>query len=112
MSQDSLLLGTKIRQICADRGISVRQVERDSGLSERTINRWDTNSPSIDKVIAVANTLGLTVDELISGTKNPATKSDGIGQEALAAFIASIPKMSEEQVDLLQLIAKKYKTDQ
>lgn len=112
MSQNSLFLGSRIRQICVDRGISVRQVERDSGLSERTINRWDTNTPSIDKVIAVANTLGMTLDELISGTKKPATKGDGIEQESLAAFIASIPKMSEEQVALLELIAKSYKSDQ
>lgn len=76
MSQEELKLGTRIKQICVDRGISLRQCERESDVKERTITRWDTNIPSFDKVVRVAQFLGMSIDELVYGKKKTATISD------------------------------------
>lgn len=45
--------------------ISIRKLEREANVGENTIYRWDTYSPSIDKVQRVASVLGCTVDDLI-----------------------------------------------
>ena len=47
------------------RGMTVAQVEKAADIGHQTIRRWDTHSPSIDKVFRVAKVLGCTVDELI-----------------------------------------------
>ncbi len=54
-----------IKMLCKRHGITVAELERKAGLSHSTIARWDRNAPSIDKVVAVADYFGLSVDELI-----------------------------------------------
>ena len=55
----------KIKELCNKRNISVLQLEREVGLTHG-IHRWDTNKPSIDKVKAVADYFGVSVDYLLS----------------------------------------------
>lgn len=45
--------------------MSLAELERKANLKPRTIYKWDDNTPSADKVYAVANVLDTTVDELI-----------------------------------------------
>lgn len=49
-------------------GLNLTQIERGAGLSIRTIYRWDKNSPSVDKVLAVANFLNVSLYWLVTGT--------------------------------------------
>ena len=55
----------KIKKLCKQRGISITELESTMGWT-RSIYRWDTNKPSIDKVKAVADYFGVTVDYLLS----------------------------------------------
>ena len=56
---------TKILEKCKERGITLAELERQAGLANRTIYKWNENVPSVEKVLAVANVLGVTVDELV-----------------------------------------------
>ena len=56
---------TKILEKCKERGITLAELERQAGLANRTIYKWNESVPSVDKVLAVANVLGVTVDELV-----------------------------------------------
>lgn len=56
-----------ISALCKQRGISLAELERQCGLKPRTIYRWDSNNPAVDKVRAVADYLGVTVDSLLAG---------------------------------------------
>lgn len=56
---------TKIKAICQTKKILLKDLEKRAGLAYNTVNRWDRISPSVDKVAAVADVLGVTVDELI-----------------------------------------------
>ena len=57
---------TRIKQLCDDHGIrSLAELEHSAGLSPRTIYKWDAQRPSVDKAMAVAKTLGVTVDDLL-----------------------------------------------
>lgn len=55
----------RIKSICESKGVSLRQLEQEAGLALNTISRWEKNKPSIDKVKKVADTLGVTMDELL-----------------------------------------------
>ena len=55
----------KISDLCRERGISLAELERQCKLKARTVYRWDSNIPSVEKVKAVAEFLGVTVDELL-----------------------------------------------
>lgn len=59
------MIYNKIRQLCADKGISTREIERACGLGFRSIENWKDHSPSVANVKAVADYLGVTVDELL-----------------------------------------------
>ena len=59
------MIYNKIRQLCADKGISTREIERACGLGSRSIENWKDHSPSVANVKAVADYLGVTVDELL-----------------------------------------------
>lgn len=49
---------------CQEKKITIAELERQAGLKQRTIYKWDESKPSVEKVLAVANVLGVTVEEL------------------------------------------------
>lgn len=59
------LLFDNIKKLAKEKNVSISEIEENCKLGKRTIYRWDINSPSIDKVKAVSNFLGVTVDELL-----------------------------------------------
>lgn len=56
---------SKIKALAKKRGISLVQVEQLCGIGQRSIYNWDTNVPAVDKVKAVADLFGVTIDELM-----------------------------------------------
>lgn len=67
-----ILLVDRLKALCKQKGVSFSEFERDSGVGINTASRWDTNAPSITKVVMAAHYFDLTVSELIGETKNPA----------------------------------------
>ena len=55
----------RIRALCAEQGVTIKQLEQGTGISNGTIGRWDESNPRVDKLKAVADFFGVTVDELI-----------------------------------------------
>ena len=55
----------KIVAVAATKGISIREIERLCGFAYGTIQRWKRISPSVDKVLRVANALNVTIDEIV-----------------------------------------------
>lgn len=58
-----------IKRLCAANNISISKLGKTLGFGNGTIERWDRNRPSIDKVILVADYFGVTVDELLKEEK-------------------------------------------
>ena len=52
----------KIRIACAENDITVAALEQELGFARSSICKWDTNRPSVDKLKAVADRLGKTMD--------------------------------------------------
>ena len=57
----------RIIELCKQKGMTIAELERKSGLQPRTVYKWNRSTPSVDKVLAVANALGTTVEDLSKG---------------------------------------------
>lgn len=57
----------RIKSAAAQRGMSLTQLERALGFGVRTIYKWDKNSPSVEKVLTVANFLNVSLYWLVTG---------------------------------------------
>lgn len=57
----------RIKTAAAKQGLSLSQLEHCLGFGTRTIYKWDKNSPSIEKVTAVANFLNISLSWLATG---------------------------------------------
>lgn len=60
------MLYQNIVSLCNERQISIARLERDLGFGNATIRTWRTSSPSVDRVLLVANYFGVSVDSLVS----------------------------------------------
>ena len=58
-------LKENIKRIAKEKGVKITQMENDLGFSEHYISKWDKYNPSIDKVAAVADYLGVSIDTLV-----------------------------------------------
>ena len=55
----------RIKSICDKKGISICALEKSAGLGNGTIGSWRTCNPTVDKLQAVANVLGVKVSKLL-----------------------------------------------
>lgn len=56
---------SKIKALCKTKKVSVSKLETELGFSRGSICKWSVNTPSIDKVKAVADYFGVTIDYLL-----------------------------------------------
>lgn len=54
-----------IKSIADSQKVSIRKIEQDTGITLGSIYHWNNVKPSVDKVVKVANYLGVTVEELL-----------------------------------------------
>ena len=66
----NISLVNRIKELADQHGISIHRLEVETGCSNRSISKWDEHTPSIERVKAVADYFGITVDELL-GEETP-----------------------------------------
>lgn len=54
-----------IVRLCKERKISIARLERECGIGNGTVAGWETGQPRLDRVKAVADYFGVTVDALM-----------------------------------------------
>lgn len=57
----------RIKQKCNENNRSISSLENESTLGHGTIRRWDSKTPSVDKVQIVADMLHVSIDWLVTG---------------------------------------------
>lgn len=60
-----------IRKLCKEKHIPMVTLEKEAGLGMNTLIKWDRSTPSVDRVAAVADVLGVSVDELLGREVKP-----------------------------------------
>ena len=72
------MIYTNIVKLCQARKISVARLEKETGLGNATIRGWNTSSPTVEKLKAVADYFGVTVDDLLSEPKEGEIHDSGL----------------------------------
>lgn len=54
-----------IRALCAEKNMTIAALERETGIGNGVIARWNSLNPRVDRLKAVADFFGVTVDELL-----------------------------------------------
>lgn len=85
-------LYNRIKETAKERGILLKEIAEKIGTTAGNMTRWDENRPSVDKVVAVAQIFGVSVDYLVGLTDNktPAGNTDGQNVELSARTEAVI----------------------
>ena len=94
-------LKENIKRIAKEKGVKITQMENDLGFSEHYISKWDKYNPSIDKVVAVADYLGVSLDTLVGYEGDP--DKDLMKLKELASWL------TEDQLAALIVVAEQLK---
>lgn len=78
----------RIRQLCADRGITLKRLELEAGIGNGVIARWETSSPRADKLLAVAKVLNVSAEYLLTGNEKQPTDTGGLSDDELILLSA------------------------
>ena len=60
----------KIEKICRERKMPISKLEEAAGLGNATVRAWGKSFPRVDKLKAVADVLGVSIDYLLRDDKN------------------------------------------
>lgn len=101
------ILYQRIKQLCAERGISVNKLESDLGFSNSSIKKWErTSSPSVDKIIKVAGYFDVSIDYLLGRTDIKEPISDILEDEDIISFQRARQKMTEKDRERMMKLLK------
>ena len=65
---DSIIY-TRIKELCAENGITINKLESELGMSQYSIGKWkNTTTPTIDKISRIAKYFGVSIDYLVGAT--------------------------------------------
>lgn len=67
---DNELLVKSIRELCKNRNIAISQLESDLNFGSGLISRWIKNSPSLDKIVDIADYFHVSIDEVVGRKSN------------------------------------------
>lgn len=96
------MLLERIKQLCKEERTSISNIEKSLGFGQKSIYRWDTASPSIDKVKAVAEYFGVTIDYLVG--LEPERESTDVAIEN--ELESSMDEHSCELFDAIKILCK------
>lgn len=67
-----------IRDIAKSKGISVNRLEKELGFARSSINKFNKNTPSVEKLQQIAEHLNVTVDSLMTGKETSEKKEPAL----------------------------------
>ena len=98
-------ISATIKKLCEERKISVNSLEKATGIGRGNIGRWDRVSPGIDKVTAVADYLGVSIDDL-TGRE---VKADLFENKKLGLLLSASEDLRPEDLDFLVSMAERLR---
>ena len=102
------LLYNRVKELCQDKGITIAKLESDLGFSNSTIRKWgNTTSPSIDKIVKVAQYFGVSTDYVLGMSDIEDSVDVVINDSDIISFQRAKQKMSpgdsERMMQMLRL---------
>ncbi|MCR5810006.1 MAG: helix-turn-helix domain-containing protein [Lachnospiraceae bacterium] len=85
----------RIRDLASQKSTNIKNIEISVGLGNGTIRRWDEVSPSVEKLLKVADFLNVSMDYLVKGEKN----------------YSPLPREDQEWLDLIHSLSPETQRD-
>lgn len=97
----------RIDALCKERNTTLTAIERECGLGVSSIRKWDEHSPSLSKVMSVADVLDVPVSYLIGedAEKKPAP-TDGDGPTLDASLIERLIQLTPEEREKVEVFVQ------
>lgn len=86
----------RIQKLANEAGLSIAALERAVGLSNGIIKKWQNQSPSCDKIIALANYLNTSVEYILLGKETEPSYPDDV--KSLIEFYSKLNSMEKGMV--------------
>lgn len=94
-----MTLFERVKELSKKRGYSLAETSQKAGLGQRALYQWKDNQPSADRLKAVADVLGVSVDYLLGNTDEMhSNKKDA--PDDLKEFIDSTPILKYDGKDI------------
>lgn len=90
----------QIRDLAKEKGYSINRLEKELGFARSSINKFNTNKPSIDKIQKIADFLGVTLEQLTNSEEKIPTTI--ISSQATNYFIQMVYDMAEAEFGKIQ----------
>lgn len=98
---------TRVKDLCKARKITIRKLEETLGFGHSSINKWKNSvSPSIDKVIKVADYFDVSIDYLTGVSDTPCSLTKFLEDEYLASLIDAVNDMTDEEKNNMSQVLK------
>ena len=93
---DSVLY-TRIKKLCAEKGITLTKLEEDLGIGASLIRKWkNTTSPSIDKITLIAKYFNVSSDYLIGLSDIPSPAEELIEDDDFVCLQRAKSRMTPQ----------------
>lgn len=67
---DNNIIVDSIKKLCKDKSITVSQLEKEIGLSQGLVSKWMNTTPSLDKIVDIADYFHVSLDEVVGYKQN------------------------------------------
>lgn len=91
-----------VKKLCKEKGISVSELENSIGMGNRSMYNWTKVSPSVDKVEAVADYFGVSVDYILGRTDVPSLEQTQAASSRRPYANSTLMAQEETLIDLVQ----------
>lgn len=67
---DNETIVNSIKNLCKENNITIGQLEKEVGLSQGLVSKWKDKTPSLDKIIDIADYFHISLDEVVGRNVN------------------------------------------
>ena len=95
----------RIKIIAKEQGLTISSIEEKLAFGKNSMYRWDTNSPSVDKVLLVANLLDTSIEYLITGNDKSIFSVPNNNENELIKKYNQLSEIDKNKIDIFIEIA-------
>lgn len=66
----------RIRNLCTQNKTTIKALERELNIANGSIRNWETNKPSVEKVLLVSQRFNVSIDWLLTGKETADLESN------------------------------------
>lgn len=97
----------RIKKLCEEKGISINKLENEIGVACSSLQKWkNTYSPSMDKIIKIANYFNVSVDYLLGRVDVKTPIPEILGDNDMISLQRAREKMPQRDREQMMKIVR------